>query len=140
MYFLKMALNPIGTLLLLLLIVLNKENKELKMDLYRYNKENNLKNLIKVFLNFKEFRNIFYYRAKKSSIISKIAVKLCKLFYKEEGTLIISCDNIKGGLFIQHGIATIITASEIGENCQINQQVTIGYNLNSGKPPVIGDN
>jgi serine O-acetyltransferase len=42
-------------------------------------------------------------------------------------------------LFIQHGICTIIAAKTIGENCFINQQVTIGYKdkMNS---PTIGNN
>lgn len=47
--------------------------------------------------------------------------------------------DIGGGLFIQHGFSTYISAEKIGENCWINQQVTIGYN-SDGKCPVIGDN
>ena len=43
-----------------------------------------------------------------------------------------------GGLYIQHGFATIIAAEEIGENFWVNQQVTIGYK--NGKAPVIKDN
>lgn len=46
---------------------------------------------------------------------------------------------IGGGLFIQHGFATMIAAKSIGENCWINQQVTIGYK-GPGDSPVIGDN
>lgn len=30
-------------------------------------------------------------------------------------------------MFIQHGFSTVIDAERIGENCWINQQVTIGY-------------
>ena len=41
--------------------------------------------------------------------------------------------------FIQHGFATMISAKEIGENCWINQQVTVGYK-GSKIPPVIGNN
>lgn len=44
----------------------------------------------------------------------------------------------RGGLYIQHGFATIITAESIGKNVWINQQVTIGYN--GDKAPIIGDN
>lgn len=43
-----------------------------------------------------------------------------------------------GGLYFQHGFSTIVAAKEIGENCFINQQVTIGYN--GVDAPVIGDN
>ena len=39
---------------------------------------------------------------------------------------------------MEHAFSTIITAKSIGENCWINQQVTIGFkNL---KSPIIGDN
>lgn len=35
-----------------------------------------------------------------------------------------------GGLYFQHGFATIVACKEIGVNCSINQQVTIGFNGN----------
>ena len=43
-----------------------------------------------------------------------------------------------GGLYIQHGFSTIIAARSIGENCHINQQVTIGYN--GSESSIIGNN
>lgn len=45
------------------------------------------------------------------------------------------------GREIQLGFATIITADHVGENCWINQQVTIGYNdsKNYGYGLWIGD-
>lgn len=43
-----------------------------------------------------------------------------------------------GGLYFQHGFSTIVAAKYIGENCSINQQVTIGYNGNEA--PIIDDN
>jgi serine O-acetyltransferase len=47
--------------------------------------------------------------------------------------------DIGPGLFIQHGFSTIIAAKSIGENCWINQQVTIGYS-NATDCPIIGNN
>ena len=47
--------------------------------------------------------------------------------------------DIGGGLFIQHGFSTYIAAESIGENCWINQQVTVGYRDNT-RPPIIGNN
>lgn len=140
MYYLKMILNPIGSILFIIILFLNKNSEELKKDLLRYEKDFEISKLIKCFIWYKEFRNIFYYRAKQNGKISTITAKLCSRFYKPEDTLLIYCNDIKGGLFILHGIATIITAESIGENCQINQQVTIGYNINSRKAPTIGDN
>lgn len=43
-----------------------------------------------------------------------------------------------GGLYFQHGFATVVAAKRIGRNCHINQQVTIGYVGNDA--PVIDDN
>ena len=41
-------------------------------------------------------------------------------------------------MYFQHGFSTIVAAESIGENCSINQQVTIGYNGNEA--PIIEDN
>jgi serine O-acetyltransferase len=54
-------------------------------------------------------------------------------------TLYIHTSTIGAGLFIQHGFSTIISAESIGQNCWINQQVTIGYS-NVTDRPTIGDN
>jgi len=52
-------------------------------------------------------------------------------------SLYINTEKIGKGLFIQHGFSTIIAADSVGENCWINQQVTIGYEQN--RYPVIGN-
>jgi serine O-acetyltransferase len=44
------------------------------------------------------------------------------------------------GLFIQHGVGTFVAAEEIGENCWINQLVTVGYVNGTDGRPTIGDN
>ncbi|MBA3942960.1 MAG: hypothetical protein H0X37_00190 [Herpetosiphonaceae bacterium] len=53
-------------------------------------------------------------------------------------SLYIPTSTIGPGLFIQHGFSTIIAAKSIGENCWINQQVTIGYSRD--ECPTIGNN
>lgn len=78
-----------------------------------------------------EFRNIFY---KRIGAFSKLFSWLCP----KMKTLFIVTENIGGGLYIEHGFSTIITAKSIGENCWINQQVTIGFK--NSKSPIIGDN
>jgi serine O-acetyltransferase len=79
----------------------------------------------------REFRNIFYARVGRKASIAWLCPGL--------STLEIDCPSIGGGLFIQHGIATLISADSIGENCWINQQVTIGYS-NLTDRPSIGNN
>lgn len=86
------------------------------------------------------FRNLFYYRiAREERIASRILLELAKFLYKPLDTLYIHTPTIGAGLFIQHGFSTIISAKSIGENCWINQQVTIGYS-NFTDTPTIGDN
>lgn len=84
---------------------------------------------------YREFRNLVIYRNRQHPIRRR----LIALFYPPMETLYIDAFDIGGGLYIQHGFATMIAAKSIGENCWINQQVTIGYN-GQGDPPVIGDN
>lgn len=84
---------------------------------------------------YKEFRNLVIYRNRKHAIRRR----LFQFFYPPMESLYIDAFEIGGGLYIQHGFATMIAAKSIGENCWVNQQVTIGYN-GQGDPPVIGDN
>ncbi len=79
-----------------------------------------------------EFRNLFYMRIGGSS-------KLIRWLCPPMESLYISRGDIGGGLFIQHGIGTVIAAEHIGKNCWINQGVTVGF-TNEHDRPTIGDN
>lgn len=79
---------------------------------------------------YKEFRNICYYRMGKAQYCVRwICPPLDSLY--------IHCRDIGGGLLIQHGFSTIITAEKIGSNAKIFQQVTIGYN--EDRLPILGN-
>ena len=80
-----------------------------------------------------EYRNLFYHR-------SGLAGKVFSILCRPMPTLYIESANIGPGLFIQHGFCTIIAAAEIGKNCWINQQVTIGFAKNATDCPTIGNN
>lgn len=45
---------------------------------------------------------------------------------------------IGGGLRLMHGFSTMILVKEMGMNCMVNQQVTIGWA--NGGVPTIGNN
>jgi serine O-acetyltransferase len=68
----------------------------------------------------KEFKNLFNYR------IGFVGLFLKRIF-PDEKTLFINSTKIGKGLYLEHGFSTIILANSIGNNCWINQQVTIGY-------------
>jgi len=81
---------------------------------------------------YKEFRNLFYFRIKPWSHPIKW---LCP----QMNTLFLRATEIGKGLYIQHGFSTSVGAKKIGDNCWINQQVTIGF-TNDDDCPVLEDN
>ncbi len=99
-------------------------------------KPNSLYDFMVLFITFMtfapEFRNLFYFRL---GIKAKIFNWLCPRL----GTLYVDGHNIGPGLYIQHGVSTLICAERIGANCWINQQVTVGY-TNTTDRPTIGNN
>lgn len=79
-----------------------------------------------------EYRNLFYHRTGPGGLALSV---ICWPM----STLYIHTKKIGPGLFIQHGFWTIIAAAEIGENCWINQQVTLGYS-NATDCPTLENN
>ncbi|MBV9336849.1 MAG: serine acetyltransferase [Solirubrobacterales bacterium] len=89
-------------------------------------------------LRHRPFRSILYYRLRCRGIGGRALARALAVFYKGEPALFISCDDIGPGLMLLHGFATIITARKIGMDCQVSQQVTIGYD-DRGAPPILGN-
>lgn len=81
-----------------------------------------------------EFRSLFLYRIGKKRHFIKYTMP--------HGAILLGFDvpreKLGGGLFIQHGYCTDLSAREIGENCWINQRVTLGYKGDGC--PTIGNN
>ncbi len=116
------------------------ENEKFLMDLRRWAQVLKLKgrdkDVLACLLNhYKEFRNLYALRLQNRTLYRR----WFKLLYPPLDSLYITTSDIGGGLFIQHGFSTYIAAVSIGENCWINQQVTIGYKDDTS-PPVLGDN
>lgn len=88
----------------------------------------------------KEFRNLIQHRLKNPSrsIRAWIHYGISRILWKPLDSLYLNTIEIGGGLYIQHGFATIVNAKKIGENCSINQQVTIGFK--GTEQPVLEDN
>lgn len=122
-----------------ILLFLRLKDEKFRMDLDRWKKICNINNsdpfaIAELLWSRKEFRNLLIYRNSHRRLYRRWIA----FWYPPMNTLFIETPEIGGGLFIQHGFATIIAAKSIGENCWINQQVTVGY---TGKGcPVIGDN
>jgi Hexapeptide repeat of succinyl-transferase len=93
--------------------------------------------LVKV-LAHRPFRSVLYRRLRGEGPLQELIAKALGVLYRGEPALYISCSEIGPGLMLMHGFATIITAEKIGSDCQIAQQVTIGYD-DRGGAPTLGD-
>jgi serine O-acetyltransferase len=104
--------------------------------IYRFSKTRGLVGRVILFVWLmtwlREYRNVFYLR---TGFPGKLLSFLCRRM----SSLYLACDSIGPGLFVQHGEGTLIAAEQIGENCWINQQVTVGY-TNEVDRPTIGKN
>ena len=92
--------------------------------------------IIRELVNCIEFRNLFFFRC--GSIGRKLAH--ISLFYLPTQKLLsfgVSREKLGGGVFIQHGYCTVITAQRIGKNFWVNQNVTIAYSGNGC--PIMSD-
>jgi serine O-acetyltransferase len=81
-----------------------------------------------------EFRTLVHYRLRSAPLL---VCHLLRVLYRPAPTLELVADRIGPGLYIQHGVATIVNAESIGSHCWINQQVTIGYSARGR--PTLGD-
>jgi serine O-acetyltransferase len=130
---------------MLIPFIVSTKKEVILVDVRRWAKIVNLSgnydlvNLLYLLYRYPEFRTLYYYRIKKGNFIGLIFMHIIKAFYKECPSLFLYCDNIGSGLFIQHGFSTIVSAESIGDNCWINQQVTIGYSSKKDCP-TIGNN
>jgi serine O-acetyltransferase len=81
-----------------------------------------------------EFRTLVHYRLRCASPALRL---LLRVVYRPAATLTLDADRIGPGLFIQHGVATMVSADAIGSHCWINQQVSIGFDTRGR--PTLGD-
>jgi serine O-acetyltransferase len=96
--------------------------------------------LVRLVADYPEFRTLFCYRvAKERRVGVRMLLELAKISYRPLDSLYIVTPSIGPGLFIQHGFSTIIAAKSLGDNCWVNQQVTIGYS-SVDDCPTLGNN
>ena len=133
------------TFLVYLCVLCSPQRHLIKMDVNRWREIDSLNlgffEAINWYLTYKkEFRNLLLHRFKhpSNSPLNLVHFVICRMLWKPMESLFIYTKYIGGGLYIQHGFATIISAQKIGENCRIYQQVTIGYKGDTS--PTLEDN
>lgn len=140
------AINYWRTFIVYLCVLCSPHKELIRADVARWNDIHQFRFGMFESLNWyltynKEFRNLLLHRLKNPtrSLVAMGQYLIARIFWKPLETLYIYTEDIGGGLYIQHGFSTIITAKKIGKNCRIYQQVTIGYR-NGENPPVLEDN
>lgn len=141
----KAVLNYPRTLIVYLCYLTSDHKTLIDMDIARWSEQleksfsNQFKALNCYLTEYKEFRSLFIHRLLNPSRTKKAKLQafIARRLWRPLESLYLCTREIGGGLFIQHGFATIVSAKKIGENCWINQQVTIGYKGNDC--PVIKD-
>lgn len=138
-------INYPRTLPVYLCAMLSKQRHLIKEDVARWNNVDAVNLGFFESLNWyltykKEFRNLILHRLKHPShtVSAMLQFAVCRILWKPLESLYIYTKEIGGGLYIQHGFATIISAKKIGKNCRIYQQVTLGYKKEFA--PTLGDN
>lgn len=138
--------NYVRTLPVWLFVITSSHKKLIDMDLRAWSNvgKHKFKNRIQALNYFlsdrKSFRTLLLHRFKypTAKLSGFIKAFITRLLWRPLDSLYLASRYIGGGLFIQHGFSTIVAAEKIGENCWINQQVTIGF---KGKEsPIIGNN
>lgn len=112
-----------------------KYEKDYWINVLRFKEKGNL-GFFYLINDMKEYRNVFYLRI-------GFLGNILKCYIKESSTTFFNTPQVKigRGLVLQHGFSSIINAKEIGQNCQIWQNVTIGLSESgTDKKPIIGNN
>jgi serine O-acetyltransferase len=89
-------------------------------------------------MRHRPLRSVIYARLGNASALQQVIGRALRIVYRGEPAFEIRCERIGAGLLVLHGFATIVIAAEIGVDCQLSQQVTIGYS-DAGGPPTLGD-
>ena len=92
------------------------------------------KNFIWIFRNKPEYRSLLYLRVKEAKLLRLLYPGQQNLYFEVES------NKIGNGLVFQHGYSTIVNVENMGRDCQIWQNVTLGKDKPGGGKPVIGNN
>ncbi len=95
--------------------------------------------LARLLFAFPEFRSVYYHRLGAGNPAGALAGRLARHLWKGVPGIDLSGTPIGPGLFISHGQSTILSAERIGANLQVHQDVTVGWDYQSARRPIIGD-
>lgn len=95
--------------------------------------------LARLLFAFPEFRTVYYHRLAAGNPAGALAGRAARHFWPGVPGADLSGTPIGPGLFISHGQSTILSAERIGANLQVHQGVTVGWDYQGHRRPIIGD-
>lgn len=96
--------------------------------------------LARLLYAFPEFRCVYYYRLSAGNPTGALLARLARgVWQGVQGADLAGTPEIGPGLFISHGQATILSAERIGANLQVHQGVTVGWDYQGQRRPIIGN-
>ena len=95
--------------------------------------------LARLLFAFAEFRSVYYHRLAAGNPAGALAARLAAHVWRGVPGLDLGTTPIGPGLFVSHGQGTIVSAERVGANLQVHQGVTIGWDYQSERRPILGD-
>ncbi len=96
--------------------------------------------LARLLYAFPEFRSVYYHRLSSGNPAGRLAGRFAARLWKSVPGLDLSGTPIGPGLFVSHGQGTVLSAEGIGANLWVHQGVTVGWDYQGARRPVIGNN
>jgi serine O-acetyltransferase len=95
--------------------------------------------LARLLYAFPEFRAVFYHRLRSGNPTGALLGRLAEHLWRPVTGIDLRGTPIGPGLFVSHGQATILSAERIGANLWVHQGVTVGWDYQGERKPIIGN-
>jgi len=94
---------------------------------------------VRLLYAFPQFRAVYYHRLRQGNAFGGLLGRLAAHLWRPTPGLDLGQTPIGSGLFVSHGEGTILSAERIGNNLQVHQGVTIGWDYRGERRPIVGD-
>ena len=95
--------------------------------------------LARLLYAFPEFRAVYYHRLRQGNATGALFGRIARRIWPAVSGIDLGETEIGPGLFISHGQGTILSAERIGANLWVHQGVTVGWDYQGDRRPIIGN-
>jgi serine O-acetyltransferase len=95
--------------------------------------------LARLLYAFPEYRALYYHRLAQGNPAGALLARMARKVWPAVPGIDLGDTEIGPGLFISHGQCTILSAERIGANLWVHQGVTIGWDYQGDRRPIVGN-